>query len=116
MNMIERFSAVCRGESVDYIPILGLPGASGLAFGGAWGEIYNRLIATGMPDSVTGWTEENAFQPDASLPWSEFWGTLSPITIDFLATDQPGKISSEKTIHGEFEVVKYETGAVTRRS
>jgi len=36
MNDLERFKSVCRGEKPDFVPIIGLPGASGLAFGGAW--------------------------------------------------------------------------------
>jgi hypothetical protein len=115
VNTIERFRAVCRGESVDYVPILGLPGAPGLAFGGAWGEIYRRLVATGMPESVAGWTEENAFVPKASLPWSEYWGTLSPITVPFCACDFPGEVKSEKLVKDGYEIIEYETGAVTRQ-
>ena len=54
MNDLERFKAVCRGEQADFVPIIGLPGASGLAFGGAWGEVYDRLIKTGLPSWVKG--------------------------------------------------------------
>ncbi|MCC6123977.1 MAG: hypothetical protein IT426_03370 [Pirellulales bacterium] len=115
MNHFERFRAVCRGESVDYVPILGLPGASGAAFGGAWGEIYRRLLDTGMPPSVIGWTEENAALPDASRPWSKYWGTLSPITLPFWACDRRGEIKHRKTVRDGFEILEYETGAVTRQ-
>ncbi|MBN2291673.1 MAG: hypothetical protein JXM70_04570 [Pirellulales bacterium] len=115
MNHIERFRAVCRGDAVDYVPILGLPGASGVAFGGAWGEIHRRLVETGMPRSVLGWTEENAFKSEASLPWSQYWGTLSPITVHFWACDRPGRVELEKSVRDGFEVIEYETGAVTRQ-
>jgi hypothetical protein len=83
VNPIERFRAVCRGQSTDYVPILGLPGAPGAAFGGAWGEIHQRLLQTGMSESVTVWTEENAFTPEGCLSWSRYWGTLTPISVPF---------------------------------
>ncbi|HBO43808.1 MAG TPA: hypothetical protein DD670_07730 [Planctomycetaceae bacterium] len=115
MNHIERFRAVCRGDAVDYVPVLGLPGASGVAFGGAWGDVYRRLIETGMPNSVEGWTETNAFLPEASLPWSEYWGTLSPISASFWACDQPGRVRHVKKVRNGYELIEYETGAVTRQ-
>ncbi len=55
MNELERFKAVCNGQTVDYVPLIGLPGASGLSFGGAWGQIYQQLVDTGMPARVKGW-------------------------------------------------------------
>lgn len=115
MTHLERFRAVCRGQSVDYVPILGLPGASGVAFGGAWGDVYRRLIETGMPEAVAGWTEQNAFLPEASLPWSQYWGTLSPISVPFLACDRPGRVRFTKTIRDGYELIEYETGALTRQ-
>ena len=30
MNDLERFKAVCRGEKPDFVPVIGLPGESGL--------------------------------------------------------------------------------------
>ncbi len=115
MNQIERFRATCRGDAVDYVPILGLPGAAGVAFGGAWGDIYRRLVQTGMPQTVVGWTEQNALVPEASLPWSQYWGTLSPITVAFWACDRPGQVPYKKTVRDGYEVIEYETGALTRQ-
>ena len=83
MNDLERFRAVCCGEKPDFVPIIGLPGASGLAFGGAWGEVYDRLIKTGMPRWVKGWNSRTQWDKDAAEPWSRFWGTLTPLNVDF---------------------------------
>jgi len=99
------------GLCADYRPSR----ASGAAFGGAWGEIYRRLIETGMPKTVTGWTEENAFLPESSGPWSRYWGTLSPIAVPFWACEHRGEVKFAKTVRDGFEVIEYETGALTRQ-
>ena len=49
MNDLERFQAVCRGQSVDYVPLIGLRGR-GLALAGP-GVRLSRLLDTGMPPS-----------------------------------------------------------------
>ncbi len=115
MNHIERFRAVCRGLPVDYVPILGLPGASGAAFGGAWGQVYDNLIKTGMPDFVKPWTFETQWDLDAAKPWSDFWGTLTPLTLNFFPADPPPGIKFNKRIDGQYEYLEYETGAVTKQ-
>lgn len=115
MNQLERFKAVCKGQSVDYVPIIGLPGASGLAFGGAWGEIYKRLIDTGMPDYVKGWNEKTLWAPDAAKSWSDFWGTVTPLTLDFFPASAPVGAKVSKRIDGCFEILEYETGALTKQ-
>ena len=73
------------------------------------------MVETGLPEHVTGWTEENAFQPDASLPWSRYWGTLSPVTVHFLACDAQGEVKFQKSVQHGYEVLEYETGAITRQ-
>lgn len=115
MNQLERFKAVCRGHSVDYVPIIGFPGASGLAFGGAWGEIYQRLIDTGMPAYVKGWNEKTLWSPDASKSWSDFWGTVTPLTLDFFPADSAAGAKFNKRIDGPFEILEYQTGAITKQ-
>ncbi|MGA2914704.1 MAG: uroporphyrinogen decarboxylase family protein [Sedimentisphaerales bacterium] len=115
MNQLERFKAVCRGQDVDYVPIIGFPGASGIAFGGAWGEIYQRLLETGMPKWVKGWTEESRWSFEAAKSWSDFWGTVTPLTVDFWPCQPPQGVKFNKKIEGKYEILEYETGAVTRQ-
>ena len=115
MTHLERFKAICRGQQVDYVPIIGLPGASGVAFGGAWGQVYLRLIDTGMPKSIKGWSAETGWDADAAQSWSEFWGTLTPLTIDAFPSDPPKGVRFNKKVQGQYEILEYETGAVTRQ-
>ncbi|HAL44335.1 MAG: hypothetical protein A2Y12_16055 [Planctomycetes bacterium GWF2_42_9] len=115
MNQLERFKAVCRGQDVDYVPIIGFPGASGLAFGGAWGEIYQRLLDTGMPSYVKGWDAQNLWSQSAAKSWSDFWGTVTPLTLDFFPAEPAQGEKFEKKIEGRFEIITYETGAITKQ-
>ena len=115
MNDRERFKAICKGQDVDYVPIIGLPGAAGLSFGGAWGQIFQRLLDTGMPSRVKGWNEETCWDQQAAQSWSDYWGTLTPITIDFWPSQPCPGIQSKKTKQGNYELVEYNTGAVTRQ-
>ncbi len=115
MNHLERFKAVCRNQPVDYVPTIGLPGASGLSFGGAWGQIYQRLVATGMPAHVKGWDYETGWAAQAGRSWNEFWGTLTPLTIDFFPAEAACGIQQKTTRQDQYEIVEYETGAKTRQ-
>ncbi len=115
MNEKERFQAICRGQQVDYIPLIGLPGASGLSFGGAWGQIYQRLLDTGMPKHVKGWNYQTQWDPIAAQSWSDYWGTLTPLTIDFWPCDPCPGIQSKKTYRDGYEIIEYNTGAITRQ-
>ncbi len=115
MNQLERFKAVCSGQAVDYTPIIGFPGASGLAFGGAWGEIYQRLLNTGMPAYIKGWETQTGWSQSAAKSWSDFWGTVTPLTLDFFPASPAKGISFERKVEGQYEVITYETGAVTRQ-
>lgn len=115
MNDLERFKAVCRGEQADFVPIIGLPGASGLSFGGAWGEVYDRLIETGMPSWVKGWNSKTQWHEDAAESWSRFWGTLTPLTVDFWPGEPAKGIKYDTRREGDFEIIEYETGAMTKQ-
>ena len=95
MNDLERFKAICRGQEVDYVPLIGLPGASGLAFGGAWGQIYQRLLDTGMPSEIQGWNYQSQWGPQAARSWSEYWGTLTPLHADFWPCDSCEGVQSK---------------------
>lgn len=115
MNELERFKAICRGQDVDYVPIIGLPGASGLAFGGAWGQIYQRLLDTGMPANIRGWDYESRWNEQAARSWSDYWGTLTPLMPEIWPS-QPGPGVQSKTYQKDgYEIIEYNTGAVTRQ-
>jgi hypothetical protein len=112
MNPRERFVAVCRGESPDYVPIFGFPGAPGMS-GGALVTTHRRLQETGMPAHVGGayvdWKCEDAES------WQRYWGTAQPIGPGFgLARGAKG-IKSTTRMENGFEVVEYETGAIERQ-
>ena len=52
MNNRERFQAVVRFETPDYVPIFGFPGAAGVSRS-YWTSIRSRLVETGMPARST---------------------------------------------------------------
>jgi len=113
MNDLQRFLAVCKGETPDYIPIFGLMGAQGVA-GGAMYEVYESLIATGMPD--IGYKSGLGSNEDDVAKWQRFWGTDTAITAPFFPADGHGPgIKSETTIRDGFEYIAYETGALIRQ-
>lgn len=115
MNHLERFKCICRGQDVDYVPIIGLPGASGVGFGGAWGQITQRLIETGMPESVKGWDYDDQWANQSGKSWSDFWGTVTPLYVHFWPGQSPKGIKSTSNIDGQYEVIEYQTGAITRQ-
>jgi uroporphyrinogen-III decarboxylase len=115
MNEKERFKAICKGQNVDYVPLIGLPGASGLSFGGAWGQIHQRLLDTGMPARVKGWNYETRWDQQAAQSWSDYWGTLTPLSVDFWPSQPCPGVQSKKSQQGDYEIVEYNTGAVTRQ-
>jgi len=113
MTELERFKAVCHFEKPDYVPIFGFPGAPGMSHG-AMRKTHDRLLETGMPDWVDGcfhlgggWQSET---------WHRYWGTTGPDFIDFFPADPGGPgIACERRIEGEWEVLEYESGALTRQ-
>jgi len=112
MNDRERFKAICHGEHVDYVPILGFPGAWGFA-GGVLAPTHARLIDEGMPDWVDGCIDMD--RGKSSEKWNRYWGTTEPVEIDFRTVPKATGIKSEKHVEGEREVVEYESGALTRQ-
>jgi uroporphyrinogen decarboxylase len=115
MTHLERFKAICRGQETDYVPIIGLPGASGVAFGGAWGQVYQRLLDTGMPDYIKGWTTETGWDIEAAKSWSDYWGTLTPLTIQSWPCEPAKGLKYNRKVNGQYEILEYETGAVTKQ-
>lgn len=112
MNPCERFLAVCRGETPDYVPLFGFPGAPGMS-GGALKWTHRRLVETGMPADVGGVWDNWRCLDVAS--WHRYWGTAGPLHLDFeLACGVPG-IKSTTRIENGYEVVEDESGALTRQ-
>lgn len=103
----KRFTAVCRGEPPDYVPIFSFPGAPGMGYFGM-GEILDALHRSGMPEHVGAGTE-------GARSWDRYWGTTGPAYPSFgLAQPGPG-IKSEVRVVDGWEIEEWETGARERR-
>lgn len=113
MTRLECFKAVCAGERPDYVPIFGLPGSPGVSEG-CMAKTHQRLVATGMPGWVDGCFSLGG--PRTNDKWSRYWGTLVCEPIHVAPYEQVGPgIKSTRRVEGEYEVIEYETGAVTRQ-
>ena len=112
MTQVERFKAVCRGEEPDYVPILGMPGAPGMA-GGLMRKGYDHLVETGMP------ADTGIYEPGSSVTnaeaWRRYWGTTGPVRAGFLPADSARGFKTTKRTEGKWEIIESETGAVTRQ-
>lgn len=112
MNNRERFLAIARGQTPDYTPIFGFPGAPGMS----WGVMrftHDRLVATGMPATVGGCVEHWQWRDVEG--WMKYWGTTGPAYPDFgLAWGETG-FKTTTRIEGEFEIVESESGELTRQ-
>ena len=112
MNDLERFKAVVRFETPDYVPIFGFPGAPGMS-GGLMAPDHARLVAQGMPAQVGGVFEDWKVRDLES--WHRYWGTTGPITLDFtLGRDEEG-FETTSRFEGDFETIESENGAITRQ-
>jgi len=98
MNDLERFKAVVTFAEPDYWPILRLHG-----LGGVYPPGRVKLIREGMPDTV-----------NDLFSWCDYWGLLTVVDAQPLGVGVPG-LREERRIEGEFEFIKYETGAFTRQ-
>jgi hypothetical protein len=112
MNDRERFVAVVRGQPVDYVPTFGFTGAPGVSCG-CMRTTYDRLRATGMPDVGGCWELDGA--PVNLEGWFEYWGTTGAVECDIFPGEPSAGIRSQKRVADGFEVIEYETGAVTRQ-
>ena len=113
MNDRERFKAICRGDTPDYVPIFGLPGAPGVSFG-CMQPIHRRLVEQGMPPAVGGF-HDNRYRWHGKESWYRYWGTTGPIELDFFPA-QPGRGLRRTTrVEGQWEIVESETGARPRQ-
>jgi len=112
MNDVERFKAVCAGERPDYVPIFAIPGAPGMSRG-AMRITHERLVATGMPSWVDGCHSLGG--PGTVDGWFRYWGTTGPVTLDFFPAEGAPGIGSKKRVEEGYEIIEYESGAVTRQ-
>jgi hypothetical protein len=112
MNQRERFIAVAKGETADYIPIFGFPGAAGMSAGALkWTHLH--LVEQGMPSWVGGCYDNWECLDAAS--WHRYWGAAEPIRLDFSLAVGARGISHTTRIEDGFEVVEYESGAIERQ-
>lgn len=95
---LERFKAVVHFEKPDYWPLVTVGGLGYIHAGG-----LAKLHREGLPPAVN----------DLET-WCRYWGQC---TFDFaasIAADAPG-IKEERWVEGDFEFIRYETGALTRQ-
>jgi len=112
MDNLERFLAVVRGETPDYVPIFGFPGAPGMSRG-CMKFTHDRLVATGMPGHVGGCYLN--YQSQDVESWYRYWGTTGPIGAGIsLAWGAEGFKSTTRVEDG-FEIIESESGAITRQ-
>ena len=122
MTNRERFLQVAAGKDADFIPIFGFPGSPGMS-AGCMEPTRLRLVEEGMPE----WVGAQSDDPDDYLPgwwgernfrvrsWFRYWGTTGPIATDFTAALPAKGIGEDHRFEGEYEIIEYETGALTRQ-
>jgi len=98
MTELERFLAVVRFERPDYWPLITAGGLGYVHRGG-----LEKLHREGLPQHVN----------DLEA-WLAYWGQCGFEPLTSLARDAPG-IQSETWTEGDFEFIRYETGALTRQ-
>ncbi|MCD6392074.1 MAG: hypothetical protein J7M40_01060 [Planctomycetes bacterium] len=111
MTDLERFRAVCRGQTPDYVPIFAFAGAPGMS-GGAMRKTLDRLVATGMPEWVA---PSDPWDDSTKNDWWRYWGTTQPIALDCFPADAPKGFGECRRREGEFEIIESESGAITRQ-
>ena len=103
MNDLERFKAICNFEKPDYVPIFGFPGSPGMS-GGCMRKTWERLVDGGMPDWVDGCLSLGGKR--SVEKWERYWGTTSPLMVDFFPGEPPRGVKTEKSIEGEWQVIE----------
>jgi len=113
MNDLERFKAVVRFETPDYVPIFAFPGAPGMSRG-CMRKTHDRLVATGMPSHVGGVYELGRSAHDVA-GWKRYWGTTDPLGCGVRVGRGARGFESKTRVEGGFEIIESESGAVTRQ-
>ena len=98
MTELERFKCVVNFEKPDYWPLL-----CAHALGPPHGGGYVKLHREGLPEEV-----------NDTDSWARYWGMCTYDHVYPVGEGAPG-VKSEKVQEGEFEIIRYETGAVTRQ-
>lgn len=98
MTELERFRAVTRFERPDYWPLFGRHALGSVHKGGML-----KLHQQGLPESVNDYDS-----------WFAYWGGVTCDVASSIGVDAPG-ITSESWTEGEFEFIRYQTGALTRQ-
>lgn len=124
MNDIERFKAIVRFEQPDYTPIFSFPGAPGMSWGTLDEPTRLRLVKQGMPEWVGKCVYEKKegenhysryLELSAYESWMKYWGTTGPLCLDFIPADLQSSLKYNKHTEGEYEILEYETGAITKQ-
>ena len=98
MTQLERFLAVVRFERPDYWPQMNAVGVGWIHLGG-----LDKLHEEGLPADVI------------DLPtWLEYWGECGFEDVASIGADAP-VIAQESRVEGDFELIRRETGALTRQ-
>lgn len=98
MTELERFKSVVNFEKPDFYPLVTMGGLGYIHKAG-----LAKLHREGLPGSV-----------DDIESWCRFWGQHTFDGVGSIAADAPG-IGEEKWQEGDFEFIRYETGALTRQ-
>lgn len=98
MTELERFLAVVRFEKPDYWPLINVRGL-GYVHGGGLVKLHEE----GLPEQVCDLES-----------WLVYWGQCGFEGVGSIGRDGPG-IKTESWIEGKFELVRSETGALTRQ-
>lgn len=114
MTRKERFLAICRGETPDYVPILAFRGAPGMS-GGAMEKTHQRLLDTGMPDHVGGRGALGRGPEESRVDsWCEFWGTELVGGIDFAISGGEKGFKWTDRYEGNYKIAECENGQIIR--
>jgi uroporphyrinogen decarboxylase-like protein len=98
MTELERFLSVVHFERPDYWPLLALH-ALGSPHKGALAKLHRE----GLPASV-----------EDHESWFAYWGECTFDHAQAIGAGAPG-VSAESSVEDGFEVIRYETGAITRQ-
>jgi uroporphyrinogen-III decarboxylase len=112
LNDRERFLAVARGETPDYIPIFGFSGAPGMSWG-CMANTHDKLVESGMPAHIGGRYALGG--PKEVESWYKYWGTTGPISLDFGVAGGAKGFKETRRIEDGHEIIESENGAITRQ-
>ena len=113
MNELERFNAIARGETPDYVPIFGFGGAPGMS-AGCMKKTHDRLVATGMPSEIGASVSLTKGSTDVES-WYRYWGTTGPTGGPWSLAYGAKGFKVDYRIEDGLQVIESESGEVTRQ-